>query len=174
MTATATKEPLRIFFERSVGRPIVYGAGALALLLILYGFFRQDAVLMLSSLMPMAFSAFHLPALRNDQPQIEVHDEGLYLDGLGLIPWAEITDIELEDPETTTAGHEIVIATRESLEMCIVPQRDLTLMRTFQIMVWRLEELSVLRIRLRNLNVDADYLFGDIRARLRRSRNWAV
>ncbi len=181
MAPETGKEPLRIFFNDGIGRPIVYGAGILAFVLILYGFIREDVVLMLLSLVPMAFSGYHLPALHNDRPQVIVADRGLYLDGLGLIPWEEIEEIDYYDPsldeddderdeDVALLPPEIVVLTSHSLEVVIDPQSDLTLSRTFQIMAWRLEELDLIRLRLGILNVDPDFLITDMRLRLRKAR----
>ncbi len=165
------EQPLRIFFNPDSGRAVVYGAGAIAFFMILYGFINTDAFLMLTSLVPMAVSAYHLPAMHNEKPQIEVFDQGLYLDGLGVIPWEAVVDIEILDPESgETTIPELIVETRDSIEAVIDPQRGLTLMRTFQIMVWRLEELNLLRVKLHQLNVDPDFLGADIRRRLRQSR----
>ncbi len=168
--------PLRVYFLDGIIQPLVFGTGIVALLLIITGFVNQDGFVMLMSLIPMAVAGYHLPMRLNDRPQLIIDDDGLFVEGLGSIIWLDITDIDLravtsDDPDSVP---ELVITTRESIEYTIEPQADLTIARTFQVMVWRLEELNVLRIRLHTLNVDPDFLFAEVRRRLRRSRNWAL
>lgn len=170
----AAEPPVRIFFLDNIAGLTIYGSGALSMMMILVGFFSGDPVVMLASLFPMALAAYHLPIRRNDHPQIVVTDHGLFLDGLGVIPWRETTDVDLWGPESeeTDGENELVVTTKHAIEFTIEPQMDLTLFRTFQVMVWRLEELNVIRIRLEPLNVEPAFLAGEARRRLRRSRNW--
>lgn len=177
MRQDTAKEPLRIFFNQGTGRTIVMGAGLLALVLILYGFFNGDAVLMLLSLIPMCFSAYHLPALHNQMPQIIISEEHIRLDGLGDLVWSDVEDIDLfdirgtdDDAASDTPRLMIAIVTRDPVEHIVRPQHDLTLLRTFQIMGWQLLDDTIICLRTDILNVDPDYLFADLRGRLYRSR----
>ena len=61
---------------------------------------------------------------------------------------------------------ELSIVTFQSLEEIIDPQTDLTLLRTFQIMSWQLEDMHIIRVRLNLLDVDPEALYKDIWQRL--------
>jgi hypothetical protein len=142
--------------------------GAFALVLIVFGYLIGDPFLMMMSLMPIGVAAYHLPAQRNDRPQITVSDDGIRLDGMGLLPWPVIDEIELfdageEDGEQMVA---LTIVTLQSLEEIIDPQTDLTLLRTFQIMSWQLEDMHIIRVQLNLLDVDPEILYKDIWHRL--------
>lgn len=171
--ADTAGRPLRIFFVHDYGRPVVYAAATMAILLIIVGYARQDAIMMILSLMPIAASAYHLPAMQNINPQLIVSDEGIFVDGLGVIPWNAISEVELfnADPEETEDS-ELILKTSEALEYILQPQTDLTLMRTFQIMIWRLEDIDVIRLQLSPLNVDPGVLFQDVRRRRRGLYGW--
>ncbi len=173
--------PQDIFFVKDQARPTIWASGILAFCLIASGFVLADPVLMLTSLMPMAVSAYHLPMARNDRPQVILSQAGIFIDGLGLIPWVDIQSAELWDPlsvegatgsGSAIVGTELIIETRHHIEFTIDPQQDLTLARTFQVMVWRLEELNIVRVRMDPLDIDPVDFAGEVRRRLRRSRNW--
>ncbi len=179
-------EPLHIFFADGLARGTIWSSGTVAGALIILGFVSGDPLLMLSSLMPMAVSAYHLPMAQNDRAQLVLTDQGVFIDGLGVIPWTEIQNAALWDPQAPQDADgyrpgadaaldpavELILETRHAIEFTVDPQMDLSLMRTFQVMVWRLEELNVLRIRLEPLNVDPLFLADAVRRSLRRSRNW--
>ncbi len=172
-------ERYEVYFTEGRGRMAIWLSGVFALVLILGGFILADPILMLTSLMPMAVSGYHLPMARNERPQIVICEQGLTIDGLGHVDWAEVHDIDLWEPAGldhsafgTETLSELIVETTHNIEFTIDPQQDMTLMRTFQVMVWRLEELNVVRIRLGLLDVDPDLLVRRARTQLRHSRGW--
>lgn len=172
-TYAGVGRPLRIFFVHDYARAVIYSAATMAFLMIVIGFVRQDVMLMILSLLPIGVTSYHLPAMQNTKPQLIVSDSGIFVDGLGEIPWSEVTDAELVRPGSENSSDaELVISTSEALEYIIHPQLDLTLLRTFQIMIWRLEEVDVIRLHLGALNVDPAVLFEDVRRRRRGLHGW--
>lgn len=161
----AARPPFRVFFDRRYGETWVYGPGVIAFLLIVSGYLSGDALVMLTSLFPMSISFYHQPLIRG-MPQLEVNADGLFLDGLGLICWEDMATVELEE---FGAGRrtisELIIETREPLELVLQEQKGLTLARSLQIMVWRLEDADAVAVRLMRLHTDPADLMAEIRHR---------
>ncbi|MGF1454220.1 MAG: hypothetical protein ACFB6R_02450 [Alphaproteobacteria bacterium] len=177
--AGPNEEPFEIFFAEGRGEIAIWLAGGFALALILSGFILADPILMLTSLMPMAVSAYHLPMARNDHPQLVISARGITIDGLGHMDWEEIQNVDLWEPAGldhsafgTETLSELIVETASNIEFTIDPQQDMSLIRTFQVMVWRLEELNIVRVRLGPLDVDPDALVRRARTELRHSRGW--
>lgn len=161
----AARPPFRVFFDRRQGGTWVYGPSIIAAFLIVTGFLAGDPLVMLTSLFPMSVSYFHQPLIRG-MPQLEVNADGLFLDGLGLICWEDMATVELEEFE---AGRrvisELIIETRDPLERVLQEQKGLTLARSLQIMVWRLEDVDAVAVKLMRLRTDPADLMAEIRHR---------
>lgn len=156
------RPPFRVYFDRHLAGSWIQLPGFVAFFLIIAGFFAGDAGVMLSSLLPMGTAFYHQPLIR-DMPQIEVSADGLFLDGLGLICWENITAVELQAGGRTHA--ELLIETRDTIESVLEDQIGLSLARSLQVMVWRLDDMNELSVKLDRLRVDTGDLMAEIRHR---------
>ena len=159
------RPPFRVYFDQHLAGMWIHLPGFVAFFFILTGFFAGDAVVMLLSLLPMGVAFYHQPLIR-EMPQMEVSADGLFLDGLGLICWEDILSVELEETEIGGRYHaELLIQTKDTIESVLEDQRGLTLARSLQLMVWRLEDLDELTVKLTRLRVDTSDLTAEIRHR---------
>lgn len=159
------RPPFRVYFDRHLAGMWIHLPGMVAFFLIITGFFAGDAAVMLLSILPMGVAFYHQPLIR-DMPQIEVSADGLFLDGLGLICWEDIIAVELEEMEIGGRPYaELQIQTKDTIETVLEDQRGLTLARSIQVMVWRLDDLDELTVKLNRLRVDTSDLMAEIRHR---------
>lgn len=159
------RPPFRVYFDYHLAGLWIHLPGFVAFFLIITGFFAGDAGVMLLSLLPMGVAFYHQPLVR-EMPQIEISADGLFLDGLGLICWEDIISVELEEMEIGGRPHaELHIETADTIEAVLEDQRGLTLARSLQVMIWRLDEMNELTVKLNRLRVHTDDLMAEIRHR---------
>ncbi len=161
----ALRPPFRVYFDYRLAGLWIHLPGMVAFFLIITGFFAGDAGVMLSSLLPMGIAFYHQPLVR-EMPQIEVSAEGLFVDGLGLICWDDIIAVELEEMPIGSRLHaELHIETADTIEAVLEDQRGLTFARSLQLMIWRLDDMNELTVKLDRLRVHTDDLMAEIRHR---------
>jgi hypothetical protein len=159
------RPPFRVYFDHHLAGMWIHLPGMLAFFLIITGFFAGDAAVMLLSLLPMGVAFYHRPLI-SEMPQMEISADGLFLDGLGLICWEDILSVELDEMIIGGRPHaELLIETADTVEAVLEDQKGLTLARSLQVMIWRLEDMNELTVKLTRLRVDTGDLMAEIRHR---------
>ena len=89
-------------YQSQSGEMMVYGGTFFGLFLLL-GAVMSGAVALYALSLLMLAGAFHFfPMVRTDRVQLRVAPRGLYLDGLGWLPWTAIRDVRMYDRAVRT------------------------------------------------------------------------
>jgi len=88
--------PCAVGFEPASGDLLVYGMAAFGIALLIIGLGSGRSLLAMAAMGPLALSFWNYPLIDKSAPQLATRADGLFVERLGLIPWAEIADLELK------------------------------------------------------------------------------
>lgn len=83
-------------FDRSSGDLLVYGMAMVGAVLLVSGIGSGNTMLTAATLLPLALAFRNYPLIDRSAPQLGANGQGLFVERLGFISWAEIADLDLQ------------------------------------------------------------------------------
>ena len=154
MIDQSRQDAIAFNYRNNVGETMVYGPLFITAIAVL-GFFSRGIVELLWAI-PIAVSValFHLPMLNKKRPPILAEERGLFLDGVGLIPWSAIRATSYKDRILRSIRYgQITIALTGPVDVVLSRRDDQPFWRRFQTKLWSTKN--------RDLIVDLRSIEGD-------------
>lgn len=151
-TKMVAKRQFASCFHPRTGESLVTGATFFGGLMIFAGLVRGEPALFGLALIPFAVALHNYPMSRQDLVQLLADEEGLWLDGLGLLPWSEIQRIDYRESYIRNLSNATleVITMRPWKEVRVKTKGGLPL-RGLMAVSWRNMEAKHVRVRLQGL-----------------------
>ncbi|MDD7911201.1 MULTISPECIES: hypothetical protein [Pseudovibrio] len=157
-------------YSRGAGEGLVYGGGAVALGAILFSVFGYPLAALLA-IGAAAVAIWFYPTVLKE-PQIGGRSDGLFVDGIGFIDWASITEMSLH----TTAVRSILltklhIRLNTDLQKAVSKPQKLPFWRMVMMKNWVLKQdedgMQTIIVNMHTLRMPAEQVLS----RLRRFRS---
>ncbi|WP_298813685.1 hypothetical protein [uncultured Roseibium sp.] len=114
MHETTGPVPFAIGYNRSQGEGLVYGCVLLGLMMAVVGVVAGLPLLSLAALLPLGIAFWHYPMVEKGQPQLGANEDGLFVDRIGFINWAAVSEIDIK----RTSVRNIILVRLEILLNC--------------------------------------------------------
>lgn len=88
--------PFAIGFDKASGDSLVFGGVLVGALFVFISFSLNQPFLAVGALIPLGVAFWHYPMIDRRTPQFGASSDGLFVDRLGFIDWAEIAKFELQ------------------------------------------------------------------------------
>ncbi|WP_425062355.1 hypothetical protein [Pyruvatibacter mobilis] len=89
-------------YQRQAGEMMVYGGTFFGLFFLLGGVMSSVPGLYLLAIVMLAAAFYFFPMVRTEKAQLKVEPKGLYLDGMGWLPWTGIRNVRIYDRSVRT------------------------------------------------------------------------
>lgn len=128
----------------------IYAMTALAVAMFLAAIFKGIPILAAVGLLPAAVAYYNLPLLESGRPRVGSGQYGLFIEGLGLISWRAVDNIDtIELIERTGTSHDLIISLKTPIpEALLADWRARPLLRRPMRLPWRLASKTEIRISL--------------------------
>jgi hypothetical protein len=149
---------LAVYFDRRAGQATVTGGLGAALLFALAAGVSEIWILTLGIPVGLLVAFHHLAMLRG-VPQLVISDRGLYVDGIGLVAWEGVAEVQMVQRSVRTlANTSLYMLFEGPIRHAIVAPAFAGGLRRLQIMVWDAPDPDLLVLKLAGLDVDAEAL----------------
>lgn len=158
-------KPFAVGYRKGSGEGLVYG-GLVAAAIGAVAFATGSAAGFLGlSLIGLMTTFYFYPLVETGRPQLGANDDGLFIEGIGFIDWAEIADLELfrTSVRTIVMANLIVTLTRPLEDAVVKPERLATWRRVTS-RCYKRQSPVLIEIPLHPLRGDADEVFARLRA----------
>lgn len=141
-------------YRKGIGETMVYGPLFIAVVLALGGLSRGLPFLFWASPIALGFTLFHLPMIKKDHPPLIAEARGLYVSGLGLLPWSAIRAAAYRERRLRSLRiGQIVVS--------LVGAPDVSLTKADPAPFWRRWQTKVWQVEDRDLVLDLRSIEGD-------------
>lgn len=162
--ARQTARPLIARYSRKTGEAMVYGGVTVGVLLTFISFITDVAPVFGLALAAFLVAAFFYPYLDTHVARLAVNADGLFLSGIGLIPWREIEGIAFRTYAVRTlVNPTLLIALSEQPERVVESPDVPRGLRRYMTRLWRPDGPTGLRIPLQTLDVPHQEVLAAIR-----------
>ena len=106
--------------------------------------------LAIAALVPAAYTYYNLPLLEAGRPRLGAGEYGLFIEGLGLVPWRAISTIETEVTDFRgTPSRTLAVSLRQSVgKVLLVDWRQRPWLRRPMRLPWHMKSGTEIRIPL--------------------------
>lgn len=166
---TPGPRPFAVGYKKASGEAIVYGGLLFGLGFVVLGLFGDIKPLALLAVVPLVIAFCNYPLIDSKQPQLGANDDGLFVERVGFIDWANIRAMEL----SRTAVRSIELVTLEidltrPLAEAVRKRQVFPLWKTVMVRNWRMRRnpdgTDHLAVRLNTLTGDADEILSRLKA----------
>lgn len=139
-----------VTYSPDLGQARVYGVGGVGVLLIVTAFFQGSPLLFVAGAGALLVGAYYLPLIETGRARIGATQYGVFVEGLGLIGWREITDIKhVSIAVRTMTTHELQLKLGKPIPGALLADwRKLPWYRLAMHLPWRMSDDNVIRIPL--------------------------
>ncbi|MCP5432376.1 MAG: hypothetical protein H6923_03795 [Alphaproteobacteria bacterium] len=139
-------------FDVKEGEKLVKGGYAIAVIAAIAAVLSGHLAILAVSALAVLVALHYGPMANPKRPQLVVLEDGLVVDGLGLLPWETIASVQrTESYVRTVASVELHVATRAPVKASVRPQTSLSPMRRVQTMIWSLPDPARLKLKIGSL-----------------------
>lgn len=89
-------------YQRQSGEMMVYGGTFFGLFFLLGATMSGEVTLFVLAILMLGAAFYFFPMIRGERAQLRVEARGLYLDGMGWLPWTGIRDVRMFDRAVRT------------------------------------------------------------------------
>lgn len=158
---------LSAYYRFEAGAPLAYGGLVAAVVLALAAQGAGGAVLWIAALIALLLALHNWPLVRQLSAALSVSEYGLYLDGLGLVPWESVQAARVEERKLgKTALPELVVDVDAEALKAVMAAPPVGALRRLQYRPWRVAGGRLLRVDLTPLGVDPKGLIAAIAPRV--------
>ena len=124
-------------YQRQSGEMMVYGGTFFGLFLLLGGIMSGEPTLYILAILLLGSAFYFFPMVRLDKAQMRVEPRGLYLDGMGWLPWTAIRDVRMYDRSVRTIRNaHLELRLAGSVEDVLVAEDKQDPLRDLMTKVW--------------------------------------
>ncbi len=158
-----TSEGLALPYGKEAGSFRFYAMAIAALLCIGFYLSGGHSVLLALGVSAACVSYYFFPLIEG-RARLGASQYGIFVDGLGLIPWREINDLLLRTYAVRTMDNkELHIQLKRNLDTALIMDwRRQPIYRLLMKLPWKLEGDNLVRIRLEPFGNDPDEVFEAI------------
>ncbi len=162
---TEGPKPFAVGYRKGTGEGLVYGglfAAALGGVAIATGSGPAFLVLVAAGL---AATFHYYPLVEARRPQLGANGDGLFIEGIGFIDWAEIADLELYRTSVRSiALTNLIVTLTRPLEDAVVRREKQPVWRALMTRSYTRKAPTRLEVPLHTLQGPADEIFARLRA----------
>lgn len=139
-----------VAYGREMAQGRVYGVGGAGIVLLVTAVFQGTPVVFALGLAALGFAVYYLPLVDTTRARIGATQYGIFIEGLGLIGWRDISEIKLVSIAVRTMmTHELHIKlVRPIPSVLLADWRNLPWYRLITYLPWRMSDDNVVRIPL--------------------------
>ena len=152
--AGQTARPLIAHYSRKTGEAMVYGGAAIGALLAFISLVTGIPLVLGLALASFLVAAFFYPYLETHVARLAVNADGLFLSGIGLIPWREIDGVAFRTYAVRSLVNPTLLIALSEPPANIVEDADVPEgLRKYMTRLWRQDGPTGLRVPLQALDV---------------------
>ena len=149
LPAGQTSRPLIAHYSRKTGEAMVYGGAAIGALLAFISLVTGMSLVLALALVSFLVAAFFYPYIETHAPQLAVTADGLFLSGIGLIPWREIDGVAFRTYAVRSLVNPTLLIAFSGPPANIVENADFPEgLRKYMTRLWRQDGPTGLRVPL--------------------------
>ncbi|NWG46336.1 MAG: hypothetical protein HXY25_07280 [Alphaproteobacteria bacterium] len=153
-------------FDRKEGETLVMGGTALAIIAAFIFLLTGHVAVAVFGVASALVALHYRPMIDQKKPQVATFEDGLFVDGLGLLPWQDIAQARVVHSWLRAIRMtECRIETRRPVRDVVRPQTN-GLFRMLQTRIWTQPAPDRLTLKLTAVKGAADGLEDALRARL--------
>lgn len=162
MTDSDNPDVEAFYYSRQTADAMIYGGMTAAAICTLGAISRDLSGLYVGTALGLAVATFHQPMSRKTRPQLMADPHGLFVDGLGLVPWHMIRTTRYKERH-----HRGIVLGVMHIELTATPAVALTRreehswIRNFQTHIWT-QGTQEIKIDLRALEGDPREIYDTI------------
>lgn len=157
-------------YQRQSGEMMVYGGTFFGLFLLLGGVMSGEPALYILSILLLG-AAFHFfPMVQLDRAQMRIEPRGLYLDGMGWLPWTAIRDVRMYNRSVRTIRNaHLELKLAGSVEDVVTSEDKQDALRDLMTKVWSVSrapdgtQAGLVTIKLEPLQKSPEEILAAIR-----------
>ncbi len=157
-------------YERQSGEMMVYGGTFFGMLLLLAAVMSATPGLYAVAFAMLGCAFYFYPMVKPERPQLAIEPKGLYLDGLGWLPWTAIRDVRMFDQAVRTIRNsQLDLTLAGKANELVLPGGDRDMLREFMTRIWSIRrapnnaDASLVRVRLEPLRATPEEILACIR-----------
>lgn len=136
-------EPFAVGYNRSSGEAIVYGGVFMAVACTALAALFKMPILNILAIVPFGVGLWHLPMIEKQVPQLGANKDGLFVERIGFLNWADIKAIGLSSTAVRTMElTTLEITLSRPLEEAIAKPQAFPFWKKLMIRNWQTRKLS--------------------------------
>lgn len=161
-----TQQALAVRFDPKSGEMAVYGGALVSAFLLSLAVAWWDPAMLIGALICLGGVLYFLPKVMK-RPALVITEHGLFVDGLGVLPWAVISEAEMVDKAIRSIRNaEIYLTLSGPLATVLEPLAKKTVWRQFMFRVWHEQKPGTLMFKMEPLWASPDEIFAAIKERV--------
>ncbi|MEP3280181.1 MAG: hypothetical protein ABJN26_11505 [Stappiaceae bacterium] len=162
-------KPLAIGYRSGSGESLVYGSFMAAALGVLLAFITDEPWFLVLAAVGLGGAYYYRPYVESKRPQLGANADGLYLERLGFIAWADIADIQLFETSVRSIQLQTLkISLNRPLKETISKPEKPNVFRYLMARCWRRTGPRSVDIAIHSLEANPDNLLARLRSFLPR------
>lgn len=158
-------KPLAIGYRSGSGDSLVYGSFMVAALGVLLAFTTEQPWFLILAAGGLWGAYYYHPYIETKRPQLGASQDGLYLERLGFIAWADIADIELFETSVRSIRlHTLKVSLHRPLQESIAKPEKLNPFRVLMTRCWRRTGPATIDIAIHTLEANPNNLLHRLRS----------
>ncbi|MEM8785480.1 MAG: hypothetical protein AAGF19_06470, partial [Pseudomonadota bacterium] len=96
-------------FSPGTADSLVVGAYFFSALMVFAGLVRGAPIMFPIAILPALVGTYHYPMVKKDLPQLRIDQDGLFVDGLGTLAWADIRTVLFRESYVRMMSNAVVV-----------------------------------------------------------------
>ncbi len=124
-------------YQRQSGEMMVYGGTFFGLFALAGGLVSGQPVPLILAALMLGSAFYFFPMIRTERAQLRVEARGLYLDGMGWLPWTSIRDVRMYDKSVRTIRNtQLELQLIGPVKDFVMPDANQGALRAFMTRIW--------------------------------------
>ena len=160
-----TQQALAVRFDPKGGEMAVYGGALVSAFMLSLAVAWWHIGMLIGSLLCLGIVLYYLPKVLK-RPALVITEHGLFVDGLGVLPWVVVAHAEMVDKAIRSIRNaEIHLTLTGPLDNVLEPLAQKSIWRNYMYKIWSQPNPGSITFKMEPLWASPDEIFSAIKAR---------